>query len=152
MNDRMGDIPSWATKSSNSNGEEKLPGHPVDGGDIEMGRVQEEHPSYMIHFFEEVETIKSNIQAIKDASAKITRLSKEAIHATTTEKEKTLSKQLKLTVDKANKQAKRTKDLLGLLKEETKKLKEEGNLKVSDERYVTWSFSGEKVLSPAVLT
>lgn len=147
----MGDIPSWVTDGSND--DEELPGDPVNGGDIEMGRVQEEHPSYMTHFFEEVETIKSDIQDVKDASAKITRLGKEAIHATTTEKEQALSKQLKPIVDKANKQAKRTKDLLGLLREETKKLKEEGNLKVSDERYVTSShFRGGKGLSPAVLT
>ena len=145
MINRMGDISSWAAKSSNSsrNGEEELSGHPVDGGDIEMGRVQEEHPSSMSYVFEQVETIKSSIQAVKEASTKIARLSKEAIHATTMEKEKDLSKQLNLIVNKANKEAKRTKDLLGLLKEETKKLKEEGNLKVSDERYVTWTFLGK---------
>jgi hypothetical protein len=131
----MEDIPSWAAEASDGEDEE-LP-DPIKGGDIEMGAVKEEKPTYMTHFFEEVETIKSDIQAVKDASAKIEKLSEEAIHATTTEKEQALSKKLKPLVDKTNKRAKRTKNLLGLLKEETKKLKEEGTLKASDERYVS---------------
>ena len=147
MNDRMGDIPSWAVGGSDDE-EDELPGGPGMGGDIEMGPVKEEQPSYMTHFFAEVENIKSDIQAIKDASAKITGLSEEAIHATTTEKEQALSKKLKPLVDKTNKRAKRTKNSLGLLKEETKKLKEEGNLKASDERYVTFSLSEQRELVP----
>jgi hypothetical protein len=135
----MGDIPSWAAEASDDE-DEQLPADPVKGGDIEMGAVKEEQPTYMTHFFGEVETIKSDIQAVKDASTKIEKLSEEAIHATTTEKEQALSQKLKPIVDKTNKRAKRTKNLLGLLKEETKKLKEEGTLKASDERYVAWSF------------
>ena len=155
MNDRMGDIPSWAVEASDEEEEELPAAGPGKGGDIEMGQVKEEQPSYMTHFFSEVENIKSDIQAIKDASGKITKLSEEAIHATTTEKEQALSKTLKPLVDKTNKRAKRTKVSLGLLKEETKKLKEEGTLKASDERYVTWSLSeqreGAPLFSPIVV-
>lgn len=153
MNDRMGDIPAWALEADDDEDEE-LPGKPQQaqgGGDIEMGQVskEEKQPSYMTHFFTEVENIKSDIQAVKDATAKITRLSEEAIHATTTEKENSLSQKLKPIVDTTNKRAKRTKNLLGLLKEETKKLKEEGTLKASDERYVEICL--DNVVSPAAL-
>ena len=114
---------------------------PAKGGDIEMGAVkEEEEPSYMIHFFNEVESIKTDIEFVKRATAKITKLSEEAIHATTTEKEQALSKKLKPIVNETNKRAKRTKNLLGLLKEETKNLKAEGKLKASDERYVRGIF------------
>jgi riboflavin synthase len=136
MNNRLGDIPSWDVESLND-----------DEGpfsDVEMGQVNEEQLSHMTRFFEEVETIKSGIKAIRDASAKITRLGDETIRATTTEKEQSLSKKLKPIVDKTNKQAKRMKNLLEVLNEETKKLKEEGTLLSSDERYVTLSFSGKE--------
>ena len=130
MNDRMGDVPMWAVESDEEEEDE--------GGDIEMGAVKEEEPQYMTHFFNEVETIKADIEFVKRATAKITKLSEEAIHATTTEKEQALSKKLKPIVNETNKTAKRTKNLLGLFKEETKNLKTEGKLKPSDERYVAW--------------
>ena len=139
MNDRMGDVPMWAIESDDEEEEEKAaaapPGKSSGGGDIEMGKVEEE-PSYMTHFFTEIDAVKADIEFIKRATAKITKLSEEAIHATTTEKEQSLSKKLKPIVTETNKRAKRTKTLIGLLKEETKNLKTEGTLKPSDERYV----------------
>lgn len=126
----------WAIESDDEE-EEEAAASPAKGGDIEMGAVKvEEEPSYMTHFFNEVETIKEDIEHVKKATNKITRLSEEAIHATTTEKEQSLSKKLKPIVESTNKRAKRTKNLLGLLKEETKNLKAEDKLKASDERYV----------------
>lgn len=138
MNDRMGDVPLWAVESDEEE-EDEAAAAPSGkgGGDIEMGAVkEEEQPQYMTHFFNEVETIKADIEFVKRATNKITRLSEEAIHATTTEKEQALSKKLKPIVTETNKRAKRTKNLIGLLREETKNLKEEDKLKASDERYV----------------
>lgn len=125
----------WAIESDEEEEEQDEAGSPSKGGDIEMGKVEEE-PQFMTHFFAEVETIKADIEFIKRATNKITKLSEEAIHATTTEKEQSLSKKLKPIVTETNKRAKRTKNLIGLLKEETKKLKAEDKLKASDERYV----------------
>ena len=90
----------------------------------------------MTHFFREVETIKEDIDAVKDATAQITKINEDAIRATTTEKENALSKKLKPLVESTNKRAKRTKKMLELLKEETKKLKDESKAKESDLRYV----------------
>jgi len=139
MNDRMGDVPMWAVESDDEEETDAAAAAAAGkGGDIEMGAVKEEkeEPQYMTHFFNEVETIKADIEFVKRATAKITKLSEEAIHATTTEKEQALSNKLKPIVTETNKRAKRTKNILGLLKEETKNLKAEGKLKPSDERYV----------------
>ncbi len=128
----------WAIESDDEEEENAAAAPPPgksSGGDIEMGKV-EEQPSHMSHFFNEIDSVKADIEFIKRATAKITKLSEEAIHATTTEKEQALSKKLKPIVTETNKRAKRTKNLIGLLKEETKNLKTEGNLKPSDERYL----------------
>lgn len=131
----MGDVPLWAVEADDEEEEEER--SPAKGGDIEMGAVKDEHEStYMKHFFNEVETVKENIGFIKRATAKITKLSEDALHATTTEKEQSLSKKLKPIVTETNKRAKATKNLLTLLKEETKELVKDGKLKESDARYV----------------
>ena len=76
------------------------------------------------------------LAAVGETSKKIASIHEEALSATTTEEETTLSKQLKPLIDNTNKRAKRTKTLLGLLKEETDKLKAQGTLNASDIRYV----------------
>jgi hypothetical protein len=147
MNDRMGDVPMWAIESDDEEEENAAAAPPPgksSGGDIEMGKV-EEQPSHMSHFFNEIDSVKADIEFIKRATAKITKLSEEAIHATTTEKEQALSKKLKPIVTETNKRAKRTKNLIGLLKEETKNLKTEGTLKPSDERYVWLDLNADRL-------
>ena len=127
MNDRLGDIPAWANDDA-SEGD----------GDVEMGEVSKTNanaqPKHMEHFFREVESIKADIEAVKRASKKIADINDRALQATTTEEENELSRQLRPLVDQTNKQAKRTKTLLGLLKEETNKLKEQDKIKQSDVR------------------
>jgi len=125
MNDRLGDLPSWANDDDDSS-----------AGDIEMGggNNQQQMQSKMDHFFSEVETIKRNIEGVQKATKTIASINDKALQATTTQQEQQLSKQLRPTIDTTNAQAKQTKTMLGLLKEETKKL--EGDLKASDIRYV----------------
>ena len=93
MNDRMGDVPMWAIESDDEEEENAAAAPPgkSSGGDIEMGKV-EEQPSHMTHFFNEIDSVKADIEFIKRATAKITKLSEEAIHATTTEKEQALAR------------------------------------------------------------
>jgi hypothetical protein len=91
-------------------------------------------PKHMEHFFREVETIKQDIEAVQKASKLISEFNESALQATTTEDENAISRKLRPLVDETNKRAKRTKTLIGLLKEENKKLKDEGKAKPTDLR------------------
>jgi hypothetical protein len=132
MNDRLGDLPGWANESDDGDDNNQH-------GDVEMANKQ---PKHMEHFFREVETIKEDIEAVKRGTLKIASINEQALQATTTEEENELSNRLRPLVDDTNKRAKRTKNMLGLLKEENKKLKDEGKAKGSDLRCVF--FEGEK--------
>lgn len=128
MNDRLGDLGGGAAQWAD---EDDAPG----GGDIEMGTTGGQ-PKHMEHFFREVESIKADIEQVKKATKMIAEINETALHATTTEEENELSNRLRPLVDQTNKRAKRTKTMLGLLKEESKKLKDDGTGKPSDLRCV----------------
>jgi hypothetical protein len=134
MNDRLGDLPAWADDDE----PEAFGGGGGGGGDVEMGKTggggESSQPKHMEHFFREVETIKDDIEAVKKATRSIGDINESALQATTTEEENELSKRLRPLVDQTNKRAKRTKTMLGLLKEETKKLQTENEIKQSDLR------------------
>ena len=132
MNDRLGDL-GGANANWVDSDDDVVPGN--DGGDIEMGTTSQQ-PKHMEHFFREVESIKMDIEHVSKATKMIGEINETALHATTTEEENELSNQLRPLIDQTNKRAKRTKTLLGLLKEETKKLKDDGTGKASDLRYV----------------
>ncbi len=140
MNNLMGDIPAWALEDSDSDGGDDTPDWAKDngkkkGGDIEMQKPPEEN-KYMTTFFKEVDGINADIKAVSAASKEIAVINEKSIRATTTSEEKNLSERLGPLISRTNKQAKRTKTLLGLLKQETEKLKAEGKLNASDVRYV----------------
>ena len=101
------------------------------GGDVEM---QQQKPQYMEDFFREVDSIKADIDAVAQATKDIAKINEQSMRATTTSEENKLSKKLKPLIDTTNKRARRTKTLLGLLKEETEKLKAERRLSPSDQR------------------
>lgn len=130
MNDRLGDLGAFGAGDDD---EEDITQFADEGGDIEMQK-QPQQPSYMDHFFNEVESIKEDIEQVKKATRKIGDINEEALQATTTEKENELSNKLRPLIDATNNRAKRTKNLLGLLKEETKKLETEGKINSSDLR------------------
>lgn len=125
MNDRLGDLgsPSWADEDDSP-------------GDVEMGEQAPKQPRHMEYFFKEVESIKDDIESVKKATRAIGDINEQALQATTTDEENELSRQLRPLVDDTNKRAKRTKTLLGLLKEENQKLTNDGEAKASDLRYV----------------
>jgi t-SNARE complex subunit (syntaxin) len=135
MNDRLGDIPGWALEDDDDENEAPADGK-KEGGDIEMGETTKQ-PKHMEHFFREVETIKQDIEAVQKASKQISEFNEAALQATTTEDENAISRKLRPLVDETNKRAKRTKTLLGLLKEENKKLLDQGKVKPTDLRYVS---------------
>jgi len=141
MNDRLGDLPAWASDSDGDFGPSPAGGD--GGGDVEMGETPKQ-PTYMKQFFQEAEAIKSEIEAIKKATKAIADISDHALQAMSTEEENELSRKLRTLVDHTNKKAKQTKNLLGSLKEETKILCASKKIKQSDVRYVvTWFYAGQ---------
>lgn len=134
MNNRLGDIPAWALDDSDDDQDDVPNPTRNGGGDIEM--QEQNKPEYMDHFFREVDTIKADIDAVSQAAKDIAKINEESMRATTTQEEQKLSKKLKPLIDTTNKRAKRTKNLLGLLKQETDQLKADGKLNASDIRCV----------------
>jgi mevalonate kinase len=137
MNDRLGDLPAWAMEEDPSEFEEERPVAKKGrkkGGDIEMGKQGPSQPKHMETFFRHVDAVKSDIEAVQKATKRIGEINEATMQATTTEEENKLSQKMRPLVDKTNKQAKRTKDTLGLLKEETKKLQADDKIKQSDLR------------------
>jgi hypothetical protein len=132
MNNRLGDMPAWAAGDSDE--EDDVPNPESSGGDVEMQQQQRKKPQYMEDFFREVDSIKADIDAVSVAAKEIAKINEQSMRATTTSEENKLSKKLKPLIDATNKRAKRTKTLLGLLKEETDKLNSEEKLNASDVR------------------
>lgn len=149
MNNRLvelGELPSWANENAdieagehdanspegNNNANDKTgeTWAPSDGKDTEETPEQK----LMNFFFEDVDTIKSDIAAIIECTKRVGEINEEAVLATTTDKENELSGKLRPIIDAANKRAKRTKQLLALLKEDNTNYKEEGKIKPSDMR------------------
>jgi hypothetical protein len=135
MNNRLGDIPAWAMEDSDES-DDDVPKPSKNGGDIEMQQQPQKQKDnhYMENFFREVDSIKADIDAVSLASKEIAKINEQSMRATTTAEEQKLSKMLKPLIETTNKRAKRTKNLLGLLKEETEKLKADGTLNSSDIR------------------
>lgn len=147
MNDRLRDISAravqWAQNSVSNFANKPQP--PVingklgsktgagDNGDVEMGN-RKEQAKHMEHFFREVESIKADIEFLKIATRTIADINESALQAVRADEENELSRQLRPLVDQTNKRAKQTKTMLGLLKEETKKLNDKDSIKQCDER------------------
>jgi hypothetical protein len=90
---------------------------------------------YMGHFYREMDAVKENIDQVGVATRAIRELEELALSATTAQQEEDLSRKLQPILEQTNQRAKRTKTLLGLLKEETDRLKDEQNtLNASDLR------------------
>uniref|UniRef100_A0A7R9WLG1 t-SNARE coiled-coil homology domain-containing protein n=1 Tax=Pseudictyota dubia TaxID=2749911 RepID=A0A7R9WLG1_9STRA len=133
MNDRLGDLgggdtPDWAFDDDGSG---KQQSGDDFGQEPEAGPAQ---PKHMETFFRDVESIKADIEAVSKATKRIGEINEDAVLATTDAKEAQLSNELRPLVDATNKRAKRTKNLLALLKEDNEKLKKEGDVKQSDMR------------------
>jgi hypothetical protein len=129
MNDRLGDLGSAANWAADSDDGMDSP------GDVEMAETAApKQPRHMEYFFKEVDSIKEDIESIKKASKSIGDINEAALQATTTEEENEFARQLRPLLDATNRKAKRTKTLLGLLKEENKNLLDEGTVKPSDLR------------------
>lgn len=129
----MSDMPAWAVEDSDSESEGD---DDKKSGDIEMQQQQkdDEQQRYMTSFFTELDGIKANIKAITQASKEIEMINEKSMRATTTAEEKALSLKLGPLIADTNNKAKKSKTLLGLLKDETDQLKEQGKLNASNAR------------------
>jgi hypothetical protein len=129
MNNRLGDIPTWAADDSD---DEDIP---KEEGDVEMqGQQQPQKTDFMEDFFRHVDSIKADIDAVSKGTKEISKINEGAMRATTTAEENKLSKKLKPLIDATNKRARGCKNLLGILKQDTDQLKEQGKVNASDIR------------------
>lgn len=135
MNDRLGDIGLWAGDGDDSDHRSESFENEGARGDVEMQECAKQ-PKHMEHFFREVETIKDDIECVKTATRQIGEFNEAAIQATSSDEENDISRQIRPLIDNTNKRAKRSKTLLGLLKEESQKLQSNGKINPSDLRYV----------------
>jgi t-SNARE complex subunit (syntaxin) len=148
MNDRLADlgddVPAWARD------------HDRDAtNDIEMGYIskstkknpddfdwQEEEPEEepasssdkgaMDAFFRDVDSIKEDIEVIEKVTKRIGEINEESVLSVSEAREKELSQEMQPLIAATNKRAKKTKNLLSVLKDENKGLKKK--LSVSDMR------------------
>lgn len=79
----------------------------------------------MQQFFADVDIVKQNISAIKEATRKIGEINISVVQATTADKEHELSNELEPLIKQTNKKAQTAKQLLQHLREDTDKLKAE---------------------------
>ena len=120
---------------SDSSDDDSLPPNDVEQGKTSKKKdQQQQQPDYMMHFFSEMDNIKEDIAAIGQATTKIQELHEQALRTTTASEDAKLSKQLKPLIQAGNQRAKKSKTLLGLLKEETEQLKLKEALNASDIR------------------
>lgn len=96
--------------------------------------VDAKSQTLMKQFFADVESIKTNIESITNATERIGEMNQEAFVAMSSAQEEELSKDMRALVNKTNKEAKDTKNLLELLKEDNGKYKEDGTINTSDMR------------------
>ncbi len=135
-NDRLADlseVPAWSqggedfdVENGNSQALDDFENVPLKDTDAEKG-------ANMDQFFKDLDLLKEDIEAIRRATKRIEEINEEALMATSDRDEADLSNELRPLIDQTNKQAKKTKNTLGLLKEETEKLKKK-TAKASDIR------------------
>lgn len=132
MNDRLADLTYGGANTSMDD----VTVDQMEAGTTDNGAAS----NYMEQFFADVETIKADIQAVRDATKAIGQINEEAVLATTTDKERELSNRLRPLVDSTNKKAKHAKALLELIKKQNQEETGKENIKSSDMRYVTTSY------------
>lgn len=136
MNNLLDGVLDGFHDEPDSDDEIQSPDQDIEKGKGKKSKELVETPTinYMDHFFREMDNIKTEVGVLSQATKAIKEIHEKALSATTNEEEDDLSKQLRPVLEATNKRAQRTKTLLGLLKQETDKLREEGTLNASDLR------------------
>ena len=158
MNDRLADlgddIPAWAREDGDNDVEqaniENIPPNPSrtstsnsnswakDDDDFDFHPEEEaqdaKQQTLMKTFFADIDSIKASVEAITSATERIGEMNREAFVAMSSAQEDELSRNMRSLVTETNKQAKSTKSLLELLKEDNIKYKDDGTINASDMR------------------
>lgn len=119
------EMPAWTSNSDDFD---------FQAPTTEQNVKEAEQQSYMDAFFRDVQTIKDSIAQIENATKRIGEINETTVLSTSEREENELSAEVRPLINETNKAAKKTKNLLKVLKEENNKLKEEGTLKNSDMR------------------
>merc|ERR1719223_1679912 len=159
MNDRLGDLgddtPAWARDNNDNDIEqanvENISPNPGRNGVSNSNSWSKDdyssddfdfHPeedaqdakqeTLMKTFFADIDSIKASVEAITSATERIGEMNREAFVAMSSAQEDELSRDLRSLVTETNKQAKSTKSLLELLKEDNIKCKSDETTNASD--------------------
>jgi t-SNARE complex subunit (syntaxin) len=104
------------------------------GSSSSGGGGGEQVNAQMSQFFGDVEIVKTNINAIKDATRSISEINQQVVLATSNEREAELSAELTPLIQVNNKKANVAKQLLQRLREDTERMKTSSTGKQSDIR------------------
>lgn len=109
MTDRLGDLKKGINNNNNGIGINSDNIHiETNGGDSLIPKDD----SFMHDFFQNVEIVKNNIIAIKNATKRVSEINQDVILATTSEKEAELSAELTPLISETNKKAAFSKQML----------------------------------------
>jgi len=121
MNDRLAELKKKAPPKQHTAIDVAEP-----GGDKRAGSSSKKSSGQspeMAQFFKDVELVKRNILAIKDATKKMEDIKQQIVLSTTTEREKELSEELGPLIKDNNAKATLAKQLLQKLRENTERMK-----------------------------
>jgi len=129
MNDRLGEL----RKKRASTNQETIIGlgitnsEDIDIEEIENGVEKEkEKENFMETFFQDIDSVKAELSAIKDAIKKIHRIHQDALEATTSSAEEQLSHALDLILADTSPRSQYIKATLDRMSKETKEYEESG--------------------------
>lgn len=91
-------------------------------------------PTFMSDFFQDVEVVKADIVAIREATKRVADINQQAMLATTAEREAELSQGLNPLIQETNKRAAHAKALLQGMRDNTASLRESNQVKQSELR------------------
>lgn len=133
MKDLLEDMPLQATENEQALSSKKGKS-PTKKRRVKIKMRKQKSTPTMDKFFQKVETIKSDMVKLTAATSKVNELCEQAIHAKSTEEENVISERLQVVVFKANKLAKKTKDALCKLEQDSKTLVKKEKLDDSEHR------------------
>jgi len=105
-----------------------------DTGLVDNSKGGSSGSGFMQEFFGDVEIVKSNILAIKEATKRIADINQQVVLATTAEREQDVSTDLSPVITATNKKANIAKQLLQRLRDDTERLKTTTGAKQSEIR------------------
>lgn len=130
MNDRLAELKAAGGDEIILDVEDEAPHQPA----LKKRGSNYAKPTFMSDFFQDVEVVKADIVAIREATKQIADINQQAMLATTPEREAELSRGLNPLIQETNKRAGHAKGLLQGMRDNTASLKEANQTKQSEIR------------------